>query len=81
MKIIGYPTLASPDRDSLRRHSKQLLALATEAVALAIEKDEKTALSWLQKQTNILVMKYKLLATLKGNNPRISLFSPQTLSH
>jgi hypothetical protein len=28
-----------------------LLALATEAVALAIEKDDKTAISWLKKET------------------------------
>jgi hypothetical protein len=51
MKIIGYPTFTPPDRDSLRRRSKQLLALVTEAVELAIEKDETTALQWLKKQT------------------------------
>ena len=44
MKIIGYLTLTPPDWDSLCRRSKQLLPLATEAVEMAIEKDEKTAL-------------------------------------
>ena len=51
MKIIGYLTLTPPDWDSLRRRSKQLLPLATEAVEMAIEKDEKTAMQWLQEQT------------------------------
>ena len=50
MKIIGYPTFTPPDRDSLRRRSKQLLALVTQAVELAIEKDETTALQWLKEQ-------------------------------
>jgi len=35
MKIIGYPTLPPPDWDSLRRRSKQLPPLATEAVEMA----------------------------------------------
>jgi hypothetical protein len=51
MKIIGYPTFTPPDRDSLRRRSKQLLAFVTEALELAIAKDETTALQWLQGQT------------------------------
>lgn len=50
MKIIGYPTHTPPDRDSLRRCSKQLLTLATEALEMAIEKDEKTATKWIDNQ-------------------------------
>ena len=51
MKNIGYPTFTPPDRDSLRRRSKQLLALVTEAAELAIEKDEKTTMQWLKEKT------------------------------
>jgi hypothetical protein len=51
MKIIGYPTLPPPNWDSLRRRSKQLPPLATEAMEMAIEKDEKSAMQWLQEQT------------------------------
>ena len=36
---------------NLRKQSKHLLACAKQAVEIAIEKDEKTAMQWLKKQT------------------------------
>jgi len=36
---------------NLRKQSKHLLECAKKAVEMAIEKDEKTAMQWLNKQT------------------------------
>ncbi len=39
---------------NLRKRSKQLLESAKKAVEMAIEKDEKTAINWLKKQTKFI---------------------------